>query len=319
MRSRRFGTASICLSFLAACGGGSDSTTAPNTGNQNPGGTTGTGSTKMTATIDGKAWTAATSFALQSDPVASRYLLSGIEVGTNTSIVLSLGDIPGPGTYPLGVDGVTVAGGFGGVTMLSGQTWNTSFSGAAGTITITALTTKHIAGTFSFTASLATNGATGTRSVANGVFDVPFNSDATLRALPDSIGSKMTATLNGQAWNAAIASGGTGNGFISFSGINDKQSVLFTIAAPTAAGTFPLSYTSPNFVWAIDPNAVKPAGPQCCWGVTGDAGTITFTTVTKTRTRGTFSITLSPQPGTAAKGQLTISGGTFDLGMYHTP
>jgi hypothetical protein len=32
-----------------------------------------------------------------------------------------------------------------------------------------------------------------------------------------------------------------------------------------------------------------------------------------------FSITLSPQPGTAARGQLTISGGTFDLGMYHTP
>ena len=40
---------------------------------------------------------------------------------------------------------------------------------------------------------------------------------------------------------------------------------------------------------------------------------------TKTRTKGTFSITLSPQPGTAARGQLTISGGTFDLGMYHTP
>jgi hypothetical protein len=273
----------------------------------------------MTATIDGKAWTAATSFALQSDAVASRYLLSGIEVGTNTSIVLSIGDIPGPGTYPLGVDGVTVAGGFGGVTALSGQTWNTSFSGAAGTITITALTTKHIAGTFSFTASLATNGATGTRSVANGVFDIPFNSDATLRALPDSIGSKLTATLNGQAWNAAIASGQTSNGFISLSGINDKQTVLFTIAAPTVTGTFPLSYTSPYFAWAIDPNAVKPAGTQCCWGVIGDAGTITFTTVTKTRTKGTFSITLSPQPGTAARGQLTIAGGTFDLGMYHTP
>src|SRR6476469_4849277 len=102
MRFRRFATASICLSFVAACGGGGDSTTAPNTGNQNPGGTTGTGSARMTATIDGKAWTSATTFALQRDAVAHRYLLSGLETATTTPIVLSIGDLPGPGTYPLG-------------------------------------------------------------------------------------------------------------------------------------------------------------------------------------------------------------------------
>ena len=318
MRSfHRFATASIALWLLAACGGGGDSTTDPTGGNQNPGGSN--GSSQMTATIDGKAWTSGTGFAIQSDAVAGRYLLTGIELGTNTSIVLSIGDIPGPGTYPLGVDGVTVAGGFGGVVVGGGQTWNSAFSGNAGTITITALTTKHIAGTFSFIGSLTGNGATGTKTVTNGVFDIPFNSDASLRTLPDSIGSKMTATLNGQAWNAAIAAGQTSNGFISLSGITDKQTLMITIAAPTAAGTFPLAYTSPNFIWAIDPNAVKPAGAQCCWGVTGDVGTITFTTVTKTRTRGTFAITLSPQPGTAAKGQLTITGGAFDFGMYHTP
>src|SRR4029079_1656334 len=106
MLFRRFATASICLSLVAACGGGGDSTTAPNTGNQNPGGTTGTGSAIMTATIDGKAWTSATTIALQSDAVANRYLLSGFENATTTSIVLSIGDLPGPGTYPLGTDGV---------------------------------------------------------------------------------------------------------------------------------------------------------------------------------------------------------------------
>ena len=93
------------------------------------------------------------------------------------------------------------------------------------------------------------------------------------------------------------------------------KSTLYNVAT----GTFPLSYTSPYFVWAVDPNAVKPAGAQCCWGVAGDVGTITYTTLTKTRTKGTFSITLSPQPGTAARGQLTIANGTFDLGLYHTP
>jgi hypothetical protein len=318
MRSFRVATASIGLLLLAACGGGgSDGTTAPNTGNQNPGGTN--TSSNMTATIDGKAWSAGTAIALQSDPVGGRYILTGIEIGTNTSIVLSIGDIAAPGTFPLGVDGVSVAGGFGGVTNLSGQTWNAALSGNSGTITITALTAKHIAGTFSFSATVASNGATGARSVTNGVFDIPFSSDVSIKTLPDSIGSKMTASLNGQAWNGAIVSGQFSNGFISVSGINDKQTVLFTIAAPTTTGTFPLAYTSPYFVWATDPNSVKPAGTQCCWGVTGDVGTITYTTVTKTRTKGTFSITLSPQPGTAAKGQLTISAGTFDIGMFHTP
>ena len=317
MRSLRFATASVCLLLIAACGGGSDSTTEPTTGNQNSGGSNGS---TMTATIDGKAWNGSIgASAIQVDPVGGRYIITGFEVGTNISVVLTFGDLAGPGTYPLGVDNVTVAGGFGGVTNINGQTWLTPFSGAAGTITITSLTTKRVAGTFSFTASSPSGGATGSRVVTTGVFDLPFNKDATIRALPDSLGSKMTATLNGQAWNAAIVAGQTSNGFISITGNNDKQSILFTFAQPAAAGTYPLSYTSPNFLWAIDPNAVKPAGAQCCWGVAGDAGTITFTTVTKTRTKGTFSITLSPQPGTAARGQLTISGGTFDLGMYHTP
>jgi uncharacterized protein DUF6252 len=310
---------------MGACGGtSSDSTTGPTGGNQNPGATTGTGTTKMTATLDGKAWTAGSSFAIEVSAVASRYLISGTETSTNTSISLSIGDIAGVGTYPLGVDGVFVAGGLGSVAIGATQTWNSPSSGAAGTVTITSLTAKRIAGTFSFNANAATGGATGTRSVTTGVFDVPFNSDAALRPLPDSIGSKLTATLNGQPFNAASVSGGTTNagtpnGFMTMNAFNDKQSLLFTFAAPIAAGTFPLSYTAANFMWVVDPSAVKPAGANCCWGVSGDAGTITFTSLTKTRAKGTFNITLSPQPGTAARGTLAITNATFDMGMFHTP
>lgn len=329
MRSSRLGliTTSVCLWLLAACGGGGDSTTAPNSGgNQNPGGTTGgtSGTTQMTATIDGKAWTASSGgvMAIQVSSTSGGYLISGIELaGTTigTSLAISINDIPGPGTYPLGTDGVSVAGGFAGVTVAGTQTWNTPVSGAAGTITITSLTTAHIAGTFSFTASLPTNGATGQRVVTNGAFDAPFKPAAVIKALPDSIGSKMSATLNGQAWIAGIVGGQIGSGFISLSGINDKQSVLFTIPMPAAAGTYVLNNVLPNFVYAWDPNAVKPAGARCCWGVQGDVGTVTFTTLTKTRVKGTFSATLSPQPGTAAVGSLTIANGTFDIGMFHNP
>jgi len=40
---------------------------------------------------------------------------------------------------------------------------------------------------------------------------------------------------------------------------------------------------------------------------------------TACRAKGTFSATLSPQAGTAATGQLTITGGAFDIGLFHTP
>jgi hypothetical protein len=328
MRSSRLAlmTASVCFGLLAGCGGGGgDNTTGPTNGG-NPGGTTGgtTGTTQMIATIDGKAWTASSGgvMAFQVSSASGGYLISGLELtGTaiGTSLSISINDIPGPGTYPLGTDGVSVAGGFAGVTVGATQTWTTPVSGAAGTITITALTTAHIAGTFSYTASLPTNGATGARVVTSGVFDAPFKPAAVIKALPDSVGSKMSATLNGQAWNAGIVGGQTGSGFISISGINDKQTILFTIPIPAAAGTYVLNNVLPNFVYAWDPNATKPAGARCCWGVQGDVGTVTFTTLTKTRAKGTFSATLSPQPGTAATGQLTIANGTFDIGLFHNP
>src|SRR4029078_8310558 len=86
-------------------------------------------------------------------------------------------------------------------------------------------------------------------------------------------------------------------------------------------GTFQLSNASGNILQAWDPKAVKPAGARCCWGVSADVGTITITSLTKTRAKGTFSATLSPQPGTAAVtiGPLTITNGSFDIGLFHTP
>jgi hypothetical protein len=70
---------------------------------------------------------------------------------------------------------------------------------------------------------------------------------------------------------------------------------------------------------AWDPNAVAPAGARCCYGILGDVGTLTITSLTTTRIKGTFTASLRPQPGTAATGTLTISSGTFDIGLFHTP
>lgn len=309
--------------LLVACGGGGGDATSPSTsgGNQNPGGST--GSSQMTATINGQAFSVtgvSAVFAAQLDANSGSYLLSGVETAsTFRSITFTLSGISGPGTYPLGVDGVSVAGGAGSVSVNATNVWNTGLSGASGTITITSLTTTRIAGTFAFSANAAGGSATGSQSVTNGSFDAGFGKTVVIKALADSIGSKMTATLGGQFWNGAIVSGQTSSSFFSISAINDRQTLLFTFPMPAGTGTFQLSNAGGAILQAWDPKSVKPAGARCCWGVAGDVGTITITSLTKTRAKGTFSATLSPQAGTAATGQLTITGGAFDIGLFHTP
>jgi len=129
----------------------------------------------------------------------------------------------------------------------------------------------------------------------------------------------MSAPLSGNSWNAAIIAAGTGLGYFSLSGINSQQTLVFTIPQPTATGTYPLNNASGHILLAWDPNAVAPAGARCCWGVQGDVGAITFTSLTTTRAKGTFGAILSAQPGTAARGQLVITNGSFDVGLYHNP
>jgi hypothetical protein len=300
---------------LAACGG--DGPTDPG---DDPGGGGNTTGTRMTATIDGQSWAAGSTAglvtAIQFAPASGGYIISGIQ-SPGLSIVITINNISGPGTYPLGVDAATVYGGFAGVT--GAGTWNTPISGAAGSITITTLTTTRIVGTFNFTATAAAGGATGSKVVTNGVFDAPIQGNAILPVLKDSMGGKMSATLNGVAWNAGIIAAGTSLGFISISGINNVQTLVFTFPKPTTTGTYAMNNVAGNILLAWDPNAVAPAGARCCYGIAGDVGSMTFTSLTTTRAKGTFIATLRAQPGTAATGQLVITNGSFDVGLYHNP
>ena len=301
-----------------ACGGDGVPDPPDDGGNNN--------ASPMSATIDGQSWKASAmtgaATALQFAPVSGGYILTGFDVTgaglPGTSLVFTINNISGPGTYPLGTDAVSVYGGFAGVVAANGQQWTTPLTGAAGTITVTALTTTRIAGSFNFSAAASGGGATGTRTVTNGTFDLPILGNAVMPKLPDSVGSKMSVSLNGTPWHAAIVSAGSSNGFITISGINASQTLIFTLPLPAGPGTYQLG-NNPGILQAWDPNAVAPAGARCCWGVAGDVGTIRFTHLTKTRARGTLTATLSPQPGTAARGQLVISNGTFDVGLFHKP
>jgi hypothetical protein len=146
-----------------------------------------------------------------------------------------------------------------------------------------------------------------------------MQNNAVMPVLTDSMGGKMSSSLNGQSWNAAIIAAGTSATHFSLTGINDLQTLVLTIPRPTATGTYTLSNAAGSILQAWDPNAVAPAGARCCYGIAGDVGTITFTSLTVTRAKGTFTATLRPQPGTAATGQLVITNGTFDVGLYHNP
>jgi hypothetical protein len=53
----------------------------------------------------------------------------------------------------------------------------------------------------------------------------------------------------------------------------------------------------------------------CCWGNAGnDVITVTISSLTPARVKGTFSGTLQPQPGKPATMPLEITDGAFDVG-----
>ncbi|HZJ56051.1 MAG TPA: DUF6252 family protein, partial [Myxococcaceae bacterium] len=171
-----------------ACGGGEN----------NPG-----GGGAMTASIDGQAFSSSqlASASAASSSMVSVYTIIGARLLSGTtaqSISLSLYNIAGPGTYPLGVNSTN----FGGIgTVAEGATaWTTPLSGAAGTVNITSLTPTRIAGTFSFNAAEVVNPSS-TKSVTNGAFDMPVT--GTPGTVQPYQGSSMKATLGGTSWIGA--------------------------------------------------------------------------------------------------------------------
>jgi len=74
----------------------------------------------------------------------------------------------GAGTYPIG--GATIAS----YTHM-GQTWSASSSQGSGSIVVTTSTASRVAGTFSFALQAdGASGATGTRTVTEGSFDLTY-------------------------------------------------------------------------------------------------------------------------------------------------
>jgi hypothetical protein len=291
MSVRAMGAAAVVLA-AAACGG---DTAGPG----NP-----SGDAAFTARIDGTAWeTPATGLVVtgNSNPPGSMTI-----VGTNlqnpaTTLMLILSRIPGPGTYPLGINVQTSTGGVANVTR--GSTgWSTPLSGAAGTVTITSITDTRVVGSFSFGADAVAGSAAGV-TVTNGQFNVARPSGF-VPATAAQVGSRVTGSMNGAAWNAATIVTATDQ---SFTAANTDWMITF-IGQFTAPGTYPLSVLAPP----LRRFTVQRLPSGGLWGGTAaDQGSITVTSVSATRMTGTYSVTLAPSVGTGPP--LAISNGTFDI------
>ncbi len=289
----------------AACSSGS-SVTGPGDG--------GTGTFHIRANIDGSAWSSTAGAETTGVPLTlpGLYAITGAQIGSGYTLVLSLYNIAGPGTYPMGV-GPTVVGGSAVVSNAAGG-WATPQSGEAGTVTITALTASRIAGTFTFTAEPISGSATGTKTVTSGDFDLEVKPTGTVGPLPDYAGSKVTATLGGAPFTAAAAVGALTAGFdiLTVSGSTTERLVTLTLAGVQAPGTYVLSASESRTLGVS--GTTDPLHTTWTSNGSGGDGSVTVTSITATRIKGTFNATLAPAPGTSTVGSLSVVNGVFDIG-----
>ena len=292
---------------LAACGGV-----------DSPNGPIDAGNGTFTATVDGQAWVSTSNQisggTSSTSSVPGYIVLTGTKIvsATNyTTITINLGYLAGTGTYPLGVNPVSTAGGTGIVFGVQGTgiaTWSTNFTGNAGTVTITNLTATRIAGTFQFTAppqSFTTT--TGTRVVTNGAFDLPLPGNFVVAPATNK-GSKISGTVGGAAWNAATVIALGANGVFTLGGTTDSLSLTLNSGKPVSAGS---SYSIGGTGGAS--LLISKTGTSLAWSSAVGAasvGTFTIASLSANRVAGSFAATLLGGAGTS--GSLVVSG-TFDV------
>jgi hypothetical protein len=150
----RIGILAVGAAMALGCGGG-DGNTGPNNGPNNG---------SMSATVDGSGWTARSVAATKT----AGFVGVGGGASDGSTIAFAFPDHTGTFTVA-GQDGTNAS------YTAGGKSWNAVFgSGGSGTITVTALDASHVAGTFSFTAPGLSGGATGTKTVTNGTFNIEF-------------------------------------------------------------------------------------------------------------------------------------------------
>ncbi len=175
MRELRWAALPVAIMALPAAGGanGDVPTSPPSVTTPTPV-AAGTPAGSMSATIDGARWVAVV---IREASIQGGVLRVGGQDSTTAPFVaLGIAVPPTVGTDTVSAaTGATVAGSLAQVSPGSAvRQWNANFAFGSGTITLTTLTATAARGTFSFTLVHIATGSTGTRGVADGVFDVTF-------------------------------------------------------------------------------------------------------------------------------------------------
>lgn len=282
----------VAVAVSAACGGG-DGDGDP----QGPG-----GNENMSAEIDGQNWSGMGNAARSAGGI---YVITGAD-GTD-GISLQLYNIPGPGTYALGLNST----GFGGTAIFStpGAGWGTPLTGLAGSVTITTLTDTRIVGTFEYEATPLNGTAAGTKEVTDGEFDMLLQTAGAWSPPDPWDGSRLngrvgTDTVIG-ATMAIIFNGDD----LLFTASDLTHVIALTVQDLTATGSHAFHDTAPvrrvqltdvngSFVYLTDSTSV---------------GSINVTTLNANRIAGTYTATLKRL---GAAGTIDVSG-SFDVGIPH--
>ncbi len=267
-------------------------------------------SVPLTATLNGVAYRPTSASAVIS---GAGYFIIASRVGTTgPAVALRLFSIGKPGTYPLGVSPALIGGA--GDVAVDGAVFTTPYTGAAGTVTITAVSLTRIAGTFSFVATRTVNFFdTDSRTVTGGSFDVPVTGSGTLE-IPANIGNTVTGSVRDTAFSATEVSvvDVPSNGKLVLDLRQTSRRVTLNIPDFTGVGTYKLGTGTGRIMQLYAPVGTF----QSEWGgtVATTSGTVTITSVTASRVQGTIAASLVPTfaPLNTAPALISIN---FDIGL----
>jgi hypothetical protein len=311
MAGRVYAFLTLLPALLAvACGGNSasPSPTAPTVPN-----TPSTGGT-LTFKVDGASAAATSITAAYANGILS---IGGTDSARSTTLSFALTPTAsGTGPYTLGPLSAANA------QILIGNPaagWQAAVGIGSGTITINSLTPTAASGTFSFSlVAVPGSGATGTKTITEGVFSVTFTAVPPASPTPSG-GSTFTTVIDGVAWNSSLSRRATlTNNILAITG-QDTNFRVITLAVPLSAGLqvppSPAPTISLDFIPSVHGTVTMVLGAQN-WdnGHAGGAGSFTVTSISTTRVAGTFTVTLVSNPLNAVPVPTAhLTNGQFDM------
>ena len=269
-------------------------------------------SAQLTATLNGAPYRPTNVSAVLSG--AGNFVIASSVGVVGPAVTLRLFSIGKPGTYPLGVT-PSVIGGAGDVGA-DGTSFTTPSTGAAGTVTITAVTRTRIAGTFSFVATRTVNFFdTDSRTVTSGSFDVPVKGSGTLD-IPANIGSTVTGAVRDSAFFATQVTvvDVPSNGKLRLDLRQESRRVTLSIPDFAGVGTYQLGY---GYGIGRIMQLFAPIGnfsSEFGGSELTTTGTVTITSVSAARVQGTIAASLFATfaPINTAPALISIN---FDIGL----